>query len=443
MPVSSSIAEKHHYTPAYSTTSNQLSSSLLLLLIVLVASSVPVSASVSLPLTNTSYPDRGAAFGSLIGPTGLVGILIPVNAIDSKHSRSGCKPISFESVPPLTQAQLSFNLHSSAHWIALVERGECSFADKVRAMQQSGASAVIIGDNSFFGDLITMYSQGNVSDIVVPSVFISKPSYLAILELIGTTDSKDPNDDKDAHVFKENNANLNAQQPVLLNTLGDAPDIKDSSLLLSDLSTNPKKSNLAHFLTRTSSQYNGFDSIPIQNVCTYFQFPCVSAFLLPDEVSISIMDIIIVTIMSALCPIVIMFFIYSIWLLLQFNMRQKSTISVLDLSRLPIKVYFNSKRHENDPTTCAICLEDFVDEDTLRTLVTCRHEFHASCIDPWLRYYSKLCPTCKQEILLNENTPLLARTQQPGLLANLRNGASTLAETTSSLAYISDSFDYA
>lgn len=44
-------------------------------------------------------------------------------------------------------------------WIALIERGDCSFIDKIRAMQQSGAAAVVVGDNQW-DSLITMYTSG-------------------------------------------------------------------------------------------------------------------------------------------------------------------------------------------------------------------------------------------------------------------------------------------
>lgn len=45
------------------------------------------------------------------------------------------------------------------NWIAIVERGGCSFIDKVRTLQSSGAKAVIIGDRHYNG-WITMYAAG-------------------------------------------------------------------------------------------------------------------------------------------------------------------------------------------------------------------------------------------------------------------------------------------
>ena len=44
--------------------------------------------------------------------------------------------------------------------IVLVQRGECSFAEKVRRVQGVGAIAVIVGDNTAGSGLLTMYAKG-------------------------------------------------------------------------------------------------------------------------------------------------------------------------------------------------------------------------------------------------------------------------------------------
>lgn len=46
------------------------------------------------------------------------------------------------------------------NWIAVLERGQCSFLQKVQAMQESGAIAVVVGDRHFNG-WVTMYAPGN------------------------------------------------------------------------------------------------------------------------------------------------------------------------------------------------------------------------------------------------------------------------------------------
>lgn len=47
---------------------------------------------------------------------------------------------------------------------------------------------------------------------------------------------------------------------------------------------------------------------------------------------------------------------------------------------------------------CAVCLSGFHPDDQLRLLPYCRHAFHSSCIDTWLRS-SRSCPLCRTSIL--------------------------------------------
>lgn len=90
--------------------------------------------------TNETYIDRIAAFGPRLTDEGVVGNLLPPAALEDRY---GCEIVT----PPCND------------WIALIERGECSFVDKVRAMQRSGAKAAIVGDKHYNG-WITMYAPG-------------------------------------------------------------------------------------------------------------------------------------------------------------------------------------------------------------------------------------------------------------------------------------------
>ncbi|CAG9330570.1 unnamed protein product [Blepharisma stoltei] len=47
---------------------------------------------------------------------------------------------------------------------------------------------------------------------------------------------------------------------------------------------------------------------------------------------------------------------------------------------------------------CAICLE-VLQKGDIKLITSCSHEFHAECIDQWLKWSEKKwCPCCKQEI---------------------------------------------
>ncbi|KAK3814142.1 MAG: hypothetical protein J3Q66DRAFT_345749 [Benniella sp.] len=52
--------------------------------------------------------------------------------------------------------------------------------------------------------------------------------------------------------------------------------------------------------------------------------------------------------------------------------------------------------HEIINDMCAICIDEFVEGDEIRTL-PCHHDFHLECIDPWLTRRSATCPLCKYE----------------------------------------------
>lgn len=45
---------------------------------------------------------------------------------------------------------------------------------------------------------------------------------------------------------------------------------------------------------------------------------------------------------------------------------------------------FNADTHQGDQTSCVVCMCDFEARQMLRVL-PCAHEFHAKCVDKWLR----------------------------------------------------------
>ena len=50
----------------------------------------------------------------------------------------------------------------------------------------------------------------------------------------------------------------------------------------------------------------------------------------------------------------------------------------------------------NEHTSCAVCLEDYVEGESLRTL-PCLHQFHTKCVDTWLKQ-NRACPICKIDV---------------------------------------------
>ncbi|KAF9909218.1 hypothetical protein EC991_008979 [Linnemannia zychae] len=129
----------------------------------LIASFQSTEASIIVVATNDSYIDRTAAFGPRIPEDGILLNLIAVETLDPDEERTACRPVNAPT--------------KDLPWVALVERGgDCSFVDKVRHMEASGASAVIVGDN-VKGGLLVMYSADDTSDIHIPAVFITQNHY--------------------------------------------------------------------------------------------------------------------------------------------------------------------------------------------------------------------------------------------------------------------------
>ncbi|KAG9302748.1 hypothetical protein G9A89_009525 [Geosiphon pyriformis] len=56
----------------------------------------------------------------------------------------------------------------------------------------------------------------------------------------------------------------------------------------------------------------------------------------------------------------------------------------------------SSNHVTEEQLTCPICLGDFEAGEELRIL-PCHHQYHTTCIDPWLLDISPLCPMCKSD----------------------------------------------
>jgi len=50
-------------------------------------------------------------------------------------------------------------------------------------------------------------------------------------------------------------------------------------------------------------------------------------------------------------------------------------------------------------TECAVCLQDYAAEETIRAMPVCAHAFHHHCISEWLSR-NAVCPICRRELPL-------------------------------------------
>jgi E3 ubiquitin-protein ligase RNF13 len=87
-----------------------------------------------------------------------------------------------------------------------------------------------------------------------------------------------------------------------------------------------------------------------------------------------------------LSPAIMMLFVYLTWKLRQRQKRNNEIAPGHFVQKLPSYVFGREKK--SDHCECAICLEDYIQGEILRTL-PCKHEFHAACIDAWLTSHKK------------------------------------------------------
>lgn len=316
--------------------------------------------------TNDTYEDRPAAFGPRY-PT-IEGIMVAVESlptfidtsdrksiyrkrfrtqsnqtisasmenvtstgsISAQYSPKGCKPVIAPKIPKNTT------------WIALVERGECSFIQKIDAMQKSGAAAVVVGDNEKNNGLITMYAAGDTSYINVPSVFIMQWSYRDLRYL--TTNHWRMVDEKnfDLYLWVRIERNHDFQWPLL--------DIIIVTVIV--------------------------PSVILIFLYSLWKFRRQRQLALEDDENGGL-----------------------------FTNGHQSVLSEEELLNLPVKLYdeSDSSMHQYF-STCAVCLDDFKLDDEVRLLIRCGHTFHVECIDPWLKTKKRSCPVCKVEAWVSENS---------------------------------------
>ncbi|CAO3650154.1 unnamed protein product [Cunninghamella echinulata] len=71
------------------------------------------------------------------------------------------------------------------------------------------------------------------------------------------------------------------------------------------------------------------------------------------------------------------------------------------LNTLPTKTWDENNLDDNNDhhhSSCVICLENYQQDDLLRIL-PCKHEYHRDCIDLWLTKKNACCPLCLQFVI--------------------------------------------
>ncbi|KAK7275807.1 hypothetical protein RIF29_16931 [Crotalaria pallida] len=85
------------------------------------------------------------------------------------------------------------------------------------------------------------------------------------------------------------------------------------------------------------------------------------------------------------------------------------------IDTFPTFLYSNVKglKIGKETLVCAVCINEFEDDETLRLIPKCNHVFHPSCIDVWLSSHST-CPVCRANLVPRpEDTPPMVPIQIP------------------------------
>lgn len=75
--------------------------------------------------------------------------------------------------------------------IVLLSRGGCGFLEKAKWTQRRGGTALIVGDHTRGGALVTMYARGDTSNVTIPSLFTSRTTAHLLSSLIPPEEEAD------------------------------------------------------------------------------------------------------------------------------------------------------------------------------------------------------------------------------------------------------------
>ncbi|WWC73851.1 uncharacterized protein I206_107823 [Kwoniella pini CBS 10737] len=395
--------------------------------------------------SNLTLPHRPSAFPSVnqiqnnLPLSGFISLFENLNNLPKSNLNQNSLSLSpqFACFPSNSLPRLpKLPSKGESNKIVLIERGGCDFSTKVRAAQDKGINAVIVGDTiSHRGEtdeegrkregLITMFSPEDTDTIFIPSVFVSRASYLILRDLLLNhtssgmqereglwVDLSQGSDESGAltsllsfallmpslfllatiavhRIRVARQREKDRAPPMIVLSLPErvwTPDIvweKDDSSCDQSLHSHPSRStspinNHSIIIPQKSSGDHEDDNEPIASSSTptpttILQPPppiSPSEVRTPPAISIDIPD-------PLFAP-------------------PSSSPAIAEGSN---KRKHRVKRQYFSKDECAICMDSFSRGDIVRIL-PCGHVFHKEECDEWLMKWRKLCPTCRADVTL-------------------------------------------
>lgn len=251
-------------------------------------------------------------------------------------------------------------------WIALIERGDCKFSEKLKIAQKFNACAVVFYNNETTKNTKTLYPniQKSIEKDNVVTIFISQTDGKNIVSKIEAFPGRDVK---------------------LAITVG--PRTHDSTNKHSIESTNN--------ISRTSVLF----------------------------VSISFIVLMIIS-LAWLVFYYIQRFRYAH--AKERLTRRLASAAKKAIAKIPQRtVKIGDKELESEFDQCAVCIEGYKASDVIRIL-PCKHIFHKSCVDPWL-LDQRSCPMCKLDILREYGMQVHLNSSQETVHAEAESGATASA----------------
>ncbi|KAH8692949.1 hypothetical protein BGW36DRAFT_303132 [Talaromyces proteolyticus] len=128
------------------------------------------------PSDQTSVKDRRASDASHDTPEKSAGLVSNDGTDDHLHRPLVPSHLEKEGDKPTPAHADIQSLQESAEIagkIVLLSRGGCGFLEKVMWVQRRGGTALIVGDDTKGGSLVTMYARGDTSNVTIPAIFTS------------------------------------------------------------------------------------------------------------------------------------------------------------------------------------------------------------------------------------------------------------------------------
>ncbi|PWY91041.1 hypothetical protein BO70DRAFT_83449 [Aspergillus heteromorphus CBS 117.55] len=109
--------------------------------------------------------------------------------------------------------------------VVLLSRGGCGFLEKVKWVQRRGGIALIVGDDTRGGSLVTMYARGDTSNVTIPALFTSHTTAHLLSSLVPpqTWDDSGAEDGSSSHAKLISHGNSGKQRVATTATTSVTP----------------------------------------------------------------------------------------------------------------------------------------------------------------------------------------------------------------------------